>query len=409
MGFPRGSSISRTFVNFTKEELNGSDPNPLLSNLLNGNNVSYPLFSLALNRTGGKLTLGALDSNILTSSEEVGRVQWSDVVPFPSGSTLQANSTSSLEFNTSLSLINLEGPKLGDYVYWSLPLTGAGYNDSSIELSPTYRNVRNQVGYNTSIALLDSGTVGIVGSFQDVSNIYSKIPESRHVGDGVYYVPCSTTQRMYFQFSGGRNLTLEPEDYIIGPAASNPYACLSWPIAAAGTPDGVDWIFGQAFLRTVYSIFSFGIEGVESPKIGLYPLRQPSTASNYSSLFIPTSQESLSSFLQNDANVIQTLLPNSLVSLPTPAATSTYQFINATITPSLGAFPTLAAGNPTINPLISAQSGDVNLPTIANSSVPLPAPTNPAQEAAQDSAAGLKVNSIFISGIAIVLSLQLYV
>lgn len=229
MGFPRGSSISRTLVNFTKEELNGSDSKPFLSNLLTNNNVSYPLFSLALNKTGGKLTLGALDSNILPNSSEVGQVEWSDVIPFPSGSTY--NNTNSSDPTTS-SLINLEGPELGDYVYWSLPLTGAGFNGSSIEISPTYNNTRIQVGENTAIALVDSGTVGIVGSFQDVANLYAQIPESRHVGEGVYYVPCSTNQRMYFQFNGGRNLTLEPEDYIIGPAAGNPYACISWPIAA---------------------------------------------------------------------------------------------------------------------------------------------------------------------------------
>lgn len=42
----------------------------------------------------------------------------------------------------------------------------------------------------------------------------------------------------------GQNFTLQPTDYIIGPASGNPNLCLTWPRASQPTPDGVDWQLG---------------------------------------------------------------------------------------------------------------------------------------------------------------------
>jgi hypothetical protein len=71
----------------------------------------------------------------------------------------------------------------------------------------------------------------------------------------------------------GQNFTLQPTDYMIGPASGNPNMCLTWPRASQPTPDGVDWqlgtfcfvyfktctyscpFSGSTFLRSVYTIY----------------------------------------------------------------------------------------------------------------------------------------------------------
>ena len=56
-----------------------------------------------------------------------------------------------------------------------------------------------------------------------------------------------------------------PTDYLMGPASGNPNLCLSWPMALPPSSDGIDWQFGAAFLRTVYSIFRYSVLGCTIP------------------------------------------------------------------------------------------------------------------------------------------------
>src|ERR1700743_3865443 len=42
----------------------------------------------------------------------------------------------------------------------------------------------------------------------------------------------------------GHNFTLQPTDYVIGPASGNPNMCLTWPRASQPTADGIDWQLG---------------------------------------------------------------------------------------------------------------------------------------------------------------------
>lgn len=404
LGFPRGSVISRSLLQYPDhydgqsalhklEQLHTSDllysPSfahidpflsdaPLLSSLVESSNLSYPMFSLVLNETGGLFTWGAVAPEILPTDTERGLVEWHNVVPFPSGnSSAAANDTS-----------NLDATALGSYVYWALRLTGAGVNGSASTLTPTY----SQVG-NRPLALIDSGTSAIFGPPSDVESLFSKIQDSRHVGNGQWVVPCDTKVKMYFSFGSARNLTLRPEEYIIGPAAAPSNLCYAWPAASQGGSDGIDWIFGLPFLRTVYSIFSYGIDTKEPPKIGFYPLQQQANTTNSTIIFAPEPAESLSSFLAQ-ATTVNSVLPNSLVSVPTPSTTSPYVFANATYTPSIGLVPTAVGANSTYSAMISAQNGITALPALANNTTPLPVPTNPASEKAADGALSASIPSL---------------
>ena len=48
-----------------------------------------------------------------------------------------------------------------------------------------------------------------------------------------------------------RNYTLQPTDYIIGPASGNPDLCLTWPRALPPNSDGIDWQMGNFFIFLV--------------------------------------------------------------------------------------------------------------------------------------------------------------
>ena len=128
--------------------------------------------------------------------------------------------------------------------------------------------------------LIKSGASGIYGPFQDVcfiplflayennvtfqvSRLYANITDARLVdSSGQWEVPCSTSIPIGFTFGyftfwckflfeliyfRGKNYTLQPTDYIIGPASGNPDLCLTWPRALPPNSDGIDWQMGNSF------------------------------------------------------------------------------------------------------------------------------------------------------------------
>lgn len=377
MGFARGSAIARSLIG---ETTGGAFSSPLLASILSTSNESYPIFTLSLDRTAGTLTLGAADAAILPDEQSRGNVEWHDVVPFPSGNSAEARNATA----------NTAGEALGQYVYWALELSAAGFNGSSVDLTPTY----DEAGPRP-LVLIDSGTAGLLGPTSAVEAMFAQVNGARHVGNGRYVVPCTAQERMYFSF-GGRDFTLLPSDYIIGPASGNPYLCLSWPAAVPSSADGVDWILGQTFLRAQYSLFSLGIARREAPKIGFYPLRAPADPNAPSSAVLaPQPSADVASFVSK-ATPVLTTLPNSLVPVSSARSTPSYIFANATTTGPLGLPPTIAlnmatgaAGTSTAaiandvppstyRPLLTASTGDEQLPVLASNSPALPLPSNPA-------------------------------
>jgi len=67
----------------------------------------------------------------------------------------------------------------------------------------------------------------------------------------------------------GQNFTLQPIDYIIGPASGNPNMCLTWPRASQPTPDGIDWQLGT-FVTVPLRIYTYSIS---PPRLCIPPFR----------------------------------------------------------------------------------------------------------------------------------------
>ncbi|QRV75117.1 aspartyl protease [Ceratobasidium sp. AG-Ba] len=270
LGFPRLSSISRTVPNSA----------PVIARLAQQGELSYPLFGLSLRKNNtGTLSLGAIDAGVVSN---LSSIAWHDVAPFP---TLPSD-------NSSV------------YLQWAIHLSAISVGGDRIQLNSTFPEI---VG-SQPLALLDLGTNGMFGPASDVVKVFSLIPSSRLVGDGQYAVPCETTANMSLIF-GTRSYVLQPRDYIFARVEDPPNMCLAWPRAMAPSNDGLDWQLGTPFLRTVYSVFSYGINHKEPPKIGLYPL----------ALAVDT-PEVISTGLSSDPAVFPTTLPNFV--LPTPTYTT---------------------------------------------------------------------------------------
>ncbi|KAI0034553.1 aspartic peptidase domain-containing protein, partial [Vararia minispora EC-137] len=283
LGFPRLSTIHSLAMNAT----------PVFTTLAQQGSLVYPVFGVGLTRSApwGSLTLGAVDSTFVKNASLIG---WNEVLPFEPfvGSTGNASS----------------------YLQWAITMSNITVGNQSIQPIPSYP----QANRNKSIALIDVGTEGIFGPYQDVERIFSNVDTSRLVDDsGQWAIPCDTQATITFAF-GDQNYTLLPSDFLIGPVSTNPSLCLSWPKASAPTGDGIDWQLGSAFLRTVYTIFGYGIANKEPPVIGFYPL-QPSNAT---SPLQPLAQQSLSALFSSLSLTVATTLPNSLLSTPTPTVPS---------------------------------------------------------------------------------------
>lgn len=321
LGFPRLSSINSTTFNST----------PFFSRLAQGAFLEYPLFGISLTRnSSGSLSLGAIDASVVTNASRIG---WNKVTDFPPFSTQNVTTAS--------------------YLQWAIPLTHLDVNGTALTPMPTYSN-------RPSLALFDIGAPGIYGPYQDVSRIYAMIDSARLIDAdaGQWALPCDTDIPMTFTF-GQKNYTILPSDYIIGVASGNPNLCLSWPMSLPPSSDGIDWQFGSAFLRTVYAIFSFGINGKEPPLIGLYPLRTDVNS---------TTQQNTSdvlSILSANSATVQTTLPNFLV--PTPSFTTPPFAFNTSVAGSVGAIVSSGLANRTYTALFGQKTALANtsaLPTI---------------------------------------------
>ncbi|KAH9481352.1 Aspartic protease [Psilocybe cubensis] len=321
LGFPRLSSISTA-----------ANASSFFATLAARGVLEYPLFALSLTRNAsGTLTFGAIDSSVVTNATNIG---WNKVAQFPPFGA---------ESNVS------------SYLQWAIPITGIAVNGTQFTPTSTYANI----GLTRSLALFDIGSPGIYGPYQDVSRIFTMIDGARLVdaSNGQWALPCDTTVPMSFTF-GQRNYSISPTDYIIGPASGNPNLCLSWPLALPPSSDGIDWQFGSAFLRTVYSIFNFGINGKEPPLIGLYPLQNSTNIT----------ETQLASFLSANSATVTTTLPNFILS--TPTFTTPPYTLNTSVSVSVGGIVSSGLANTTYSALFAQKTALTNvsaLPTISPS------------------------------------------
>jgi hypothetical protein len=321
LGFPRLSSIPNSV----------NDSTPFFAGLAQDGLIDYPLFGFSLTRnTSGSLTIGAIDSSVVTNASEI---NWNNVVEFP---------PFSMESNTS------------SYLQWAIPISGFAVDSVRLNPQPTYPTITKNLSY----ALFDIGTPGIFGPSNDVSRLFARIDGARLVDNsGQWVVPCDTTATMSL-FFGKNEYILQPTDYMIGPASGNPNLCLSWPKATSPSPYGIDWQIGSAFLRTIYTVFSFGIDSKEPPMIGLYTLGNGTDTGE--------TPDAVASFFSSASATVTTTLPNYVIPNPT-YSTPPYGF-NSSIPAPVGGIVASGLATSTYSPIIGQGTFNVTaLPTISPS------------------------------------------
>lgn len=371
---------------------------PLLESLVRTPKIPYPVFAIALsppasgigqelvvdspryNLHHGSLTLGGVSAQYVSDDPDSGRtvndIEWHAVVPFSalndtasiaasatgssSSNDTEATDTAATEIDATatepspekavvatptLSAAGSDPTATADlekeeYLYWALELSHVSVNGTDLGLNSTYASVGVP-----SIALLDIGNNGIYGPQQDVEALFKLIPLARQVNTGQWAVPCATRATLSFSF-GGRYVVLQPSDWMYAAVAGSSM-CLAWPVASPDQGDGIDWTLGTPFLRNIYSIFSYGINGVLAPSVGFLPL--PTNATQSQNLENGNATSSVSAAMATNGNAsnptptaitpasltatIQTTLPNLLLAGP-DFATPTYLF----------ATPVLSAG-----------------------------------------------------------------
>ncbi|KAJ7604963.1 aspartic peptidase domain-containing protein [Mycena polygramma] len=154
---------------------------------------------------------------------------------------------------------------------WTIVTEGLSVGGSAIPW--TSFNTSNPEGQTA--VLLDTGTTNFLFAAEVRDAIYSAVPgavlaknSSIHgtqwSGDqDVWIVPCNTPVNMTTKF-GGQEFPIHPLDitdmaFRVGPDKKNYTVCIGSITNGAGiVGGGWDALYGDSFLRNVYSVFSFG-------------------------------------------------------------------------------------------------------------------------------------------------------
>ncbi|KAK7063497.1 aspartic peptidase domain-containing protein [Favolaschia claudopus] len=224
--------------------------------LLSSNSVDVPEMGIWLSRmqnmstskapTPGVFTFGGTNSSLYTGAV--------DFLDSTSTSAWVLNITSSYAQSLILKLI-----KLILSFFIPLPaLTVQGH-----ELTLTKR--RNDVAF-------DVGTTSIFGPISIVATIWAQVPGASVAHPdfpGNYQYPCSTTLNVSVSF-GGRNWMLNPAELNGGTGNLPDGQCFGAIIGFDEAEDQPGWIFGDTFLRGVYTVLRQG----NPPAIGFAELSE---------------------------------------------------------------------------------------------------------------------------------------
>ncbi|KAJ7847653.1 aspartic peptidase domain-containing protein [Mycena leptocephala] len=147
--------------------------------------------------------------------------------------------------NTSLYTGDIEylDVRLTSFTYWALNISEITVQGSPIIITG-----------NSRLAAFEIGSTYIAGPSADVAAIWSQVPGSSVINDssGFYQYPCTTSLNITVSF-GGRTWPILPEDMNIGPISSGSALCRGAIYALS--INGPAWLFGDTWMRNVYSVF----------------------------------------------------------------------------------------------------------------------------------------------------------
>ncbi|KAG9032898.1 hypothetical protein FS842_004024 [Serendipita sp. 407] len=180
--------------------------------------------------------------------------------------------------NTSLYDGDIKFIPISQQSYWTIPL------DSIVVSSNTTLSMTGSYGR----AIADTGTTLIAGPNEVVDAFYAAVPGAVR-GEtvslqlaGFWLIPCATETNAVFNFGNNASFTLPATllgyQYL---GRYKPGYCTGSIIGMAGSISSSypAWIFGDAFLKGVYTVFRKGNES-EQPSVGFAPVKGVNYATN---------------------------------------------------------------------------------------------------------------------------------
>jgi cathepsin D len=207
----------------------------------------------ALASTGAVPFWQALINNNLLSSSEMSfwlaRDSSTATQNLEPGGVFTLGGTNSSLFTGNIEFISLPS---GEPTFWLLPLTSVTVNGSSVSITSG----------ESALSAIDTGTTLIGGPTADVAAIYAAIPGSAPStkSAGFYTFPCSTSVSVSVSF-GGNLWPIDPVDFNIGQDSDGSNICdgaifdLSQGVSIPQNSGNPNWVFGDTFLKNVYSVF----------------------------------------------------------------------------------------------------------------------------------------------------------
>ncbi|KAJ6581931.1 aspartic peptidase domain-containing protein [Mycena capillaripes] len=155
----------------------------------------------------------------------------------------------------------------GDNGVWSMLMDGISVDGVDIPVPPS---LVSGTPAGKLVMILDTGTPTTTMPKQLLDAVFSQIPGSVFglidaVGAQLWTVPCNTTTIVSVQI-GGQTFPVHPLDLsavILDPTSNRPICIAAW-FESVGNPF-IDMIWGDSFMRNVYSVFNFGDSVAHSP------------------------------------------------------------------------------------------------------------------------------------------------
>ncbi|KAG2142914.1 aspartic peptidase domain-containing protein [Suillus bovinus] len=183
------------------------------------------------------------------------------------GGVLNMGYTNSSLYTGSIDYIDITGTPS----YWYIPLTSLTVQGNSISID------------SGTTAAIDTGTTNIGGPASSVQAIYAQIPNSQPATgewEGYYSFPCSTTVNVEVSF-GGATWSISPVDFAF--TQTNSTECIGAFFETSTGTGSPSWIFGDTFLKNVYSVFRYN-----PPSVGFANLSSVAVAENGAGGAVPS-------------------------------------------------------------------------------------------------------------------------
>ncbi|KAF8624021.1 hypothetical protein AX17_007227 [Amanita inopinata Kibby_2008] len=158
--------------------------------------------------------------------------------------------------------------------YWILPLTSLTVQSSSISLPSG----------SGAYSAIDTGTTLIGGPSEFITQVFAQIPGAQP-GTGnfesYWTYPCDTAVNVTVSFGNGKSWAISPADFRLSRLTQDQCLGAFFELTTGGSAPS--WIFGDTFLKNVYSVFRY-----DPPAVGFAELSSAAIAVNGVSAPLPT-------------------------------------------------------------------------------------------------------------------------